>query len=650
MAQSNKSAQKAPKVQEAPANEVKTTQKTDIHSFKFQAIIIALLSIVFYANTFKNEYAFDDMMAIVNNDYVHKGFGGIGEIMTNDAYKSYLKNQGGDNQLAGGRYRPLSLVTFAIEQQILGLPEDAETGNSMKNRSKDEEQKLISDMHFRHVVNVLLYALCGVVLLYFLRTILFKNQPWVAFVATVLFTIHPLHTEVVANVKSRDEILSVIFICLTFIYAFKFFATQKRNDLIKAGSFYFLALLSKEYAITLLVLLPLSFYLFGQKNPVESVKGLLPYLIPFGIYMALRMSSVNGPGEEAAKNVMNYPYLYATGVQKLASEIEVLFRYLKLLVLPYPLSADYSFKQIPYSDFSNPMVLFSLVIHFGLIALTGWALLKRKAIAFPLAFYLLNLALISNFLVNIGAPMGERLVFHSSIGFAVILAQGLHLLSAKLKINAPSFTGGVLVALSLFSGAVTINRNADWMNNSTLFLADVKTCPNSVLANTNAGSACMGYAKDSRPDTTASNKWFREAISYFSKALNNNPDHGLAYTNRGLCYFNLGLPDSAVNDWAAARAKGFNTPMLNQYTGQAVKMFLGQGNAALQSGNNTEAVRLLTSAVKIAPSVPDGWQLLGVAYKNSGNIEEAKKAFQKCLLIAPGNNVAQAMLNEMSAH
>src|ERR1043166_894110 len=91
-----------------------------VSDFKIQAIIVGILSLVLYANTFNHEYALDDTIVIVKNEYVYEGFAGIPSILTKDAFDSYYKQFNSSNQLSGGRYRPLSIVTFAMEQQFLG--------------------------------------------------------------------------------------------------------------------------------------------------------------------------------------------------------------------------------------------------------------------------------------------------------------------------------------------------------------------------------------------------------------------------------------------------------------------------------------------------------------------------------------------------
>jgi hypothetical protein len=88
--------------------------------FKIQAVIIALLAIAFYINTYKNQYALDDTSVIVMNEFVHQGFAGIPDILSKDVYYSYYRQLHTSDQVPGGRYRPLSVVTFALEDQLFG--------------------------------------------------------------------------------------------------------------------------------------------------------------------------------------------------------------------------------------------------------------------------------------------------------------------------------------------------------------------------------------------------------------------------------------------------------------------------------------------------------------------------------------------------
>ncbi len=610
--------------------------------YRVQVVILILIGFLFYGNTFSHEAAFDDRMVITDNEYVQQGLAGIPDILTKDAYQSYLEQKGGGNQLAGGRYRPLSLITFALEQQLKGIPGDRE--------SADEKQaRIAEEMHSRHVVNVILYIISLIALLYFFRNIAFPENGVVAFIATLIFAIHPIHTEVVANVKSRDEILSVLFITLTFTKSYRYKETKKIKDLLLACLCFFLALLSKEYAIMLIGLLPLSFYLFKNEPLSFSIKTALPYFVPVCIYLLMRTNAFNGVAAGAENDVMNNPYLFASLEQQIATQISVLYEYLKMLAFPNVLAADYSYKQIPYTDFSNPLVYLSLAIHTGLLVGMFLLLRKRHVLGFAIAIYLANLVLVSNLFFNIGAPMGERLIYHSSVGFAMAAGYLLYKGFGLLNIARISKMGlaGFMVVLITASGFKTIERNAEWKNDSTLFLADVEKVPNSTLANNNAAAACMSYAKENAANVAVRNEWFGKAIKYYDKAISINPKHMLSYQNRGLCYYNMGMPEKALPDWDTVRKYAPERENIQKYLSIAGKYFYAMGMKYREINKNDSAIYAFKKSAQAVPAAPEVWYGLAAAYYSMGNRDEAKKALQPILIKDPNNEDAKKFLNEI---
>jgi hypothetical protein len=88
---------------------------------KIAMIIIGVVGFVFYITSVNNEYALDDGIIIHQNDHVLKGIRGIKGIMTKDAYESFYRRMCATDQLAGGRYRPLSVVSFALEQEFMPI-------------------------------------------------------------------------------------------------------------------------------------------------------------------------------------------------------------------------------------------------------------------------------------------------------------------------------------------------------------------------------------------------------------------------------------------------------------------------------------------------------------------------------------------------
>lgn len=626
-----------------------------IHDFKVQAIILGILAFVFYFNSFFNEFAHDDGIVIVKNEYVQEGFAGIPKILTRDAYDSYYRQLNTSNQLSGGRYRPLSIITFAIEQQFLGTISEDRIDSVLKENiaygvKGQQEKKLIRDMHVRHVINVLWYILSVIVLLYFLRNIVFKSDPMIAFIAALIFTIHPIHTEVVANVKSRDEIMSVLFICLTFIFDFKY-REEKKSWMLFAGlGSFLLAFLSKEYCITLVFLLPLSHYIFNKYTLQKSVVAFLPYGALVVVYWLFRNSVVAPPGENADVEVLNNPYLFAAPMDKLATEIATSLNYLKLLIFPHPLSADYSYDSIPYKDFASPLVWLSLLVHGGLVVAMIITFRKRNVLCFAIAFYLLHLALVCNIFFDIGATMGERLIYHSSIGFAIAAAWLLYKASVKLQ---PAGMGqkvlaGFLAIVTIFAGIKTIARNADWKNDTTLFAADIKTVPNSVLvcANVAASYITLADAKELKER----NKLLNDAIALLNHALTIHPDMVASYMNRGIAYYKLGDMDRAKANLDSVKRRYPNYPTLPGIYKLIGDDYMRSGwDKYGKYGKYPEAINEFRKGVTIDSANADLWYNLGGAYYSNHQYLEAIEAWKMTLRIRPDYVKAQQGIQAVTA-
>ena len=619
-----------------------------IYDFKVQAWILGILAFVFYFNSFFNEYAHDDGIVIVKNEYVQEGLSGIPSILTKDAYDSYYRQLNTINQLSGGRYRPLSIVTFAIEQQFFGtMPVDKMDSILKQNIAYgvrgEQEKRLIRDMHVRHVFNVLWYILSVVVLLYFLRYIVFKSSPMMAFIAALLFTIHPIHTEVVANVKSRDEIMSLLFMCLTFIFEFKYREKNDKRMLWAALASYFLAFLSKEYAITMVVLLPLSLYLFNNFSIKKSVLAFIPYAGVIVVYMLIRFHVVAPMGENSDTEVLNNPYVFASYAEKLATEIATSLNYLKLLIFPHPLSADYSYNSIPYKDFGNPLVWLSLVVHVGMALAFIPLFRKRNVLAFAIAFYLLHLMLVCNIFFDIGATMGERLIYHSSVGFVIAAAYFIWKGFERVQPAAVMHKAlaGFLAVIVLLSGYKTIARNADWKNDSELFRADLKTVPNSVLVCANVAAADITEA-DLAKTPAKRTEFLRDAIKLLDHALSIHHTMVASFMNRGIAYYKLGIMDSAKINLDSAKFLYPNYPTLPGIYKLIGDDYMKKGwNEYGRVGNYPGAIREFIKGITIDSTNADLWYNLGGAYYSSGQLNEAIRAWQTTLKIQPGYVKAQ---------
>ena len=599
-------------------------------SFRVQAFILAAIAFIFYYNTFSNEYALDDVMVIQKNDYVHQGFAGIPAILSKDTYDGYYHQMNTANQFSGGRYRPLSVVTFAIEEQLLG--KDADENPALGQSVSENASRY---MHTRHVVNVLLYVLSVIVFLYVLRTIVFQNDPIIAFIAALLFTIHPIHTEVVANIKSRDEILSFLFICLTLVYAFK---PPSARALTTALTCFLLALLSKEYAIVLVVIIPLMCYLFRGATIKGGLKSAIPFAALLAVYLLIRFSIISHKATGADTDLQNNPYLFATAAQRIATKIATLLNYIKLLLLPYPLSADYSYSQVPYTSLSGVKSWASLLVHAGLIGLCIRLALQRHVLSFAIAFYLLFLLLVSNLVFDLGATMGERLIYHSSAGFAIAIAYLLVTGIRKISTanSQVALMGLILLPTTIF-GYEVIARNADWKNTNTLFAKDVQTVPNSFLAN---GIAGVGYCamSDEPEHKNQRTELVQKGIVYLTKAIAINGKYVNGYYNRALAYNILGAYDKQLADLDSVKKYKPDYPdLLQQYS----YLYHDKGMASWRAHQYDEAIATYKEGCRLAPRDTEMWYMLGICYYSIKDYPSAISSWDVTLKLNPNHAAAK---------
>ena len=363
-------------------------------NFKLHFAIIALFAFVLYANTLRNGFAFDDSVVITGNNFTKEGLKGIPALVTHDLFAGIY---GQSLELSGGRYRPLTLVTHAIEYQLWG---DKHPG-------------------YDHFINILLYAIAGWVMFITLSRLL-KGATVTAFLATLIFIAHPIHTEVVANIKSRDEIICFVFLMLTLNYLLRFIFEGTKKYLGISLLCYLLSLFTKEHGITFLAIIPLTIYFFTEERTKDIFKRALPYLGIAVFYLLLRSALLHTGNIKDSTDVMENPFYGVPLAEKLATISHILGKYLLLLIFPDPLSSDYSYNAIPYITWSDLNAIIPMLVYLflGIFAIVTFK--QKNIFSYCVLFFLISISIVSNIFFNIGAPMGERFVFLPS--FAVCIA------------------------------------------------------------------------------------------------------------------------------------------------------------------------------------------------------------------------------------
>lgn len=593
---------------------------------RLQSLLIFSFAFLLYANSLFHGFVLDDSIVINDNMFTKQGLQGIPGIFSYDTFFGYFKVEGKETLVSGGRYRPMTLALFALVYQIF------------------REKSFVF-----HLLTVLLFALTCVVL-YRVALRLFANQgstaaALMAWIAAVLFTAHPIHTEVVNNIKGCDEIVTLLG-CLTALWCtFKAIDTGKTGWKLAAGTAFFLACLSKENAAAFVLIIPLAVW-FSQATRTRAdeqktsvVAASWPIWLAFGLFFLVRGSILHWKFGVAAPDLMNNPFLKFTGTawipfataEKLAAIFYTLGKYLLLLFVPHPLTHDYYPRVIGMVSFANPMVLFSLIAYgyLGYQAVVG--LRQRDPAQLGIWMYVLPLGIVSNFLFPIGTNMGERFAFMPSVGFCVAIAALLLRWTSTSNFKTMLYVlGAVLVLFSL----KTVVRNMAWSSNEKLFFSDVGTSDNSAKIH----NACGGILFDRANKETNPEKRMdlcRQAVIHLNKALEIYPNYKDAYISRGGANYFLKNFDAAIADYRQAVYFGQDDPRWKTYLAMALRdggQFYGE-----QKHDLATAQRYLAESWQINPQDAQTARLLGVANGVQAKHADAIAWFQKAVALDPKN-------------
>ena len=601
-------------------NSIKKNESFDFNSTKLHLIVLVVLSFIFYWNSISNETALDDVMVLTNNQFVLKGIDGIPDIIS---HESFFGATGKISSQLSWRYRPLSLMVFAVEHSFFG-----------------------NNWHAYHFVNILFYALLCIAAYQFLKNHLFKEKSFYALCASLLFLVHPMHTEVVANIKSLDEILALLFSILFLNSLLKNSIKPNGIELTKSIIYLLLALLSKESSSVLFVLAPLTLWVFSNESIKKIILSSAPTFITIVGYTFFRLSISDVPSSKT--DIMNDPYLLATIEQKYATISLILGKYLSMLFLPISQCIDYGFNQIPYVHFSDMSSLISLVIYIGLGILSIQQLIKRKPAGFFIAAYLISILLLSNAFINVGPPMADRFLFAPSfffLAFLMIVVQQL-----EVKINQQTFNYGAGILLSgfiLFSFLQVHARNQDWKNNETLYKADISKSPNSVRMLSYHGGMLVTQT-DTIQDSIQKSEVLRGAVKDFEKAYKIYPSYASMFQNWGVAYLRLNNLDST--DWAWNKLKQLKPDSKyissNDYLLATTRFNIWnkQYEAALPRQNFPELLALYRKAMSYYDVMPGSWVLLGQLYMVNNKRDSATWAWNECLKRDSTNVQAKKLL------
>ena len=566
-------------------------------------LLVGALAFLLYVNTVNHGYVIDDFSLIKDNWLVQRGLAGIPTILKTSYRYGYWNDD-------GMLYRPLSLVMFAAEWELFPARPSV-----------------------NHFMNIALYALLGGLLYVTLKSILPISLARVSFLASLLFVAHPIHTEVVANIKSRDEILSFLLILVAINLLLKYVRDDSVAMLGLAVACYFLAFLAKESAITFLAIIPLILFFFTRVPVKKNVMISALFGVAALAYILIRAAVLGDVIRDRPIDLLDNVLVSAPDMMsRLATAVWLLGRYLVLLLFPHPLVSDYSFKQIQIINPGDYRAILSLLLHLALGAYAFARFKSKSLVVFGILFYLITMSIYSNIFITIGSSFAERFLFVPSLGFCLVVAVGLDSLfsASPGKGQGIRYAPAVMaVLLVILYSAKTVERNREWRDELTLYSSDVKKSPDSARLHYNYGLVLVKDKAVKASDSAERDKYLDMAISEFSKAANIHPSYGDAYNQMGAAYSRKNNHQKALENYSVAL----------KYSPEKAEIHNNLGAVYFYSKEYEKALEVYLRAVKYSPRFADAYRNVGSTYATLGRLDEAIQAFQKGIEYDPNSAV-----------
>ncbi len=411
-----------------------------------------------------------------------------------------------------GNYHPLVMISLSIDYAIAG----------------DDGKEGFNPFIF-HFVNILLHIFVSILVFYFVL-LLFKNVN-IAGIAAALFAVHTLHVESVAWVSERKDVLYALFFVASLIFYVKYTDSEKKYFYLISLLLFILSLFSKGQAVSLSVTLFAVDFLRNRKLlSTKVIIEKIPFLIlaiVFGLIAVKAQSQSEALGDEDAYNF----------IQRILIGSFAFSTYILKLILPVNLSAINPYPDILHKTIPAYFSIF--LIPTGLVIYLFFKNIKKnKETAFSIAFFIINIILLLQFIPVGSAIYADRYAYIPSIGFFIILA----LVIVKIGESRSNVKKTLFYASMFYIGILTLltfNRTKVWNNSFSLWQNTVEESPKAVVAWNNLGNYYENEAK-----RLAENKEFQEsipirkkAIECFTNAITTKPDYSSAFYNRGVSYY-----------------------------------------------------------------------------------------------------------------
>lgn len=541
------------------------------------AVVVFAVAFLLYANTLGHGFVWDDLDLIVNNPQ-------MGELGAGDAGKVFVSKfwQGYQN---ASYYRPLVTLSYHIQHKVFD-------GNP-------------AGFHF---ANVMWHAITCV--LVFLFVWFLFGRTVIAAITALVFAAHPLHTESVAWISGRTDVLSTLWAMASLLLYLQF--RRRGNVLFLAGALvsFLLSLFAKESSaflpviVVLLELPPLrALTLRGAKRPEGTAQWTVPAAIAgmfavLVVYFVMRAHVLGTP-------FSSYPGYAPGALGTVALPLSVFAGYVYKVIAPFMLNAEWD-APVPESFTALPVIAGFVLAAAILFLLVRFR--RNAAVVLGIAFFVIGVGPVVN-VFPIGEISAERFLYFPILGFALVLG-------AVFEPSVEALAAGrrrgrdlawVLLILLVAYAARTVTRNTVWADEKTLFTATVEAAPDSPRAWVNLGDVAR---REGRLDDT---------IRLYKRALEVDADFTLALSNLAGVYVQMGRLDEATPlIERAVRSEPDNAGLLANL-----------GSLYLEQGKLDQAADALERAVALSPDHPTANFSLGVIRFRQQRYDAARAHFER---------------------
>ena len=552
-------------------------------------MVAGLLAITFlaFANSLQGEFVYDDRVQILNNSKI-KDVSNIPSMFTQSVWQ-FLNEK--NPEAVGPYYRPLFNVALIIGYQLFEF-----------------------QTFGWHLLSILLH-LAGVMLLYALAR-RWGLRTETAAAAALLFGVHPVHSESVAWVAALPDPMATVFILSSLLLYERYYHSERRSGpltLILSVALAFMALLSKEVAIIYPIFLAVRELLDrpDQESLGATVNRLLkrtaPFLLLVPVYLGMRYA-VLGFITQADPSAVGIPTSHV-----LLTIPSILLSYIRLLVIPYPLSVMYDSTYVtsPGDVRYWGAVLLLTVLAGAIIWMVRSSVVGRRALAF-LVLFLLPVLNLKAFRPE-ESLLHDRYLYLPSIGFCLLVALALERFVARFASDNVKVFRAATVLLAAALLVMTVSQNRIWQSESALTNHALEVTPRWPYLHNYIGAY---YSLQNR---------FAEAERAYGAALTINPGYYDSHSNLGDAYQQQGKLVEAEQAYRKAIEHG--APYSNTYFNLGVVL---TGQKKLEA-----AEQPLIKAVEIQPSNTKARYNLAWVYDNQGKTQLAEQAYLETLRYDP---------------